>query len=487
MDREQRARTRRAVTGTAVWTTVIFFLGLVLWFSMQRILPLWRLDKAENLIGRGDFARAREVIARLDDEARAEEYLTECDYLEAKALLAAGDPAAARELFARAGDYEDAETKVKECDYRLADAMAQAGDFESAVRGFSALGGYKDAADRLLECRYAHAELLLAAGEKTAAAEELALLGDYLDSAELLSALAVEITGLADPEEALSAYRGLSGAEWDHILALDQVRAALPRGIIALGFAHTVGLSADGTVLCCGDDTWGQCALRGLGNVTAVAAGAYHTAALLSDGTVRTAGRNSEGQCNTGRWQNIVAIAAGDYATFGLTKDGKLMCCGVNDYREPSGWSGLDMVRGGSYNLAVRRPDGTVWTYPALEGLDELAGACDLAVNTGYAVGAMKDGRAVCTAFDLSGWKEIVAVSGSATAILGLDAEGHVRGYFFREGDAVPLDSYSGVAAVAAGGTHYALVFSDGTVTVLGDTSRGQGDTAGWQLAVTTQ
>ena len=484
MKAEERARTRRAVTRTAAWTTVLFIVGLALGLSLQSILPLWRLDRVENLISRGDYARAREAVARLDDEARAEDYLTECDYLEGKALLSAGDPAGARDLFARAGEYADAETKVKECDYRLADAMAAAEDFDGAIRGFQELGGYRDAAERLLESRYAKAAALLSAGEKPAAAAEFALLGEYLDSAELLVDIAVELTGLRDPEEALAAFQGHTGAEWDHILALEQVRSALPRGIIAVGFAHTVGLSADGTVLSCGDDAWGQCGLRGLGGVTAVAAGAYHSAALLSDGTVRTAGRNTEGQCGTAGWRNVVAVAAADYATFGLTADGRLLCAGVNDYREPSGWSGLDMVRGGSYNLGVRRTDGTVLTSPALDGLDALTGACDLAVNTGCAVGVMNDGRTVCTAFDLSDWKEMLAVSGSSTAILGLDAGGRVRGYFFRDRDAVPVETFTDVVAVAAGGTHHALVFSDGSVTVLGDTSLGQGDTAGWRLAV---
>ena len=484
MNPEEQARTRRAVTRTAAWTTVVFIVGLVLGLSLRSILPLWRLDRVENLISRGEYARAREAAARLDDEARAEDYLTQCDYLEGRELLSSGDPAAARELFARAGEYADAPSRVKECDYRLADAMRSAEDYDGAIRGFSELGGYRDAAERLLECRYAKAAALLSAGEKPAAAEELALLGEYLDSAELLENIAIELTGLTDPEEALAAYQGHSGAEWDHILALEQVRSALPQGIVAVGFAHTVGLSADGTVLCCGDDSWGQCGLRGLGNVTAVAAGAYHTAALLRDGTVRAAGRNNEGQCSTAGWKNVVAVAAADYATFGLTADGRLLCTGVNDYREPSGWSALDAVWGGSYNLAARRTDGTVLTYPALEGLDALTGACALALNTGYAVGVMNDGRALCTAFDLSDWKEMVAVSAGSTAILGLDAGGTVRGYFFRDRDRIPLETYTGVIAAAAGGTHHALVFSDGTVKVLGDTSQGQGDTADWSLAV---
>ena len=86
------------------------------------------------------------------------------------------------------------------------------------------------------------------------------------------------------------------------------------------------------------------------------------------------------------------------------------------------------------------------------------------------------------SAFDLDEWKNIVSVSGSGTAVLGLEADGTVCGFFFRPGDAVDLSALQNVAAIAAGGTHFAFAHWDGTVTVLGDRDRGQADTEAWVL-----
>jgi len=251
-----------------------------------------------------------------------------------------------------------------------------------------------------------------------------------------------------------------------------------------VGFYHTVGLQRDGTVVACGDNSYGQCDVGALHGVTAVAAGAYHTVALHSDGTVSAVGRSSEGQCETATWRNVTAIAAADYATFGLTADGTLLCIGVNSYTVPSQWSELTAVAGGSYNLAALRADGSVWTHPALKGTDALRGAEVLAVNTGYAVAATGDGKVVATSGEAFDWHDIVALSASGTAILGLDAEGRVHARFFREGDSLDFSSVTDAVAIDAGGTHFAVAFSDGSVRVFGQNAHGEANTAGWSLAV---
>ena len=229
-------------------------------------------------------------------------------------------------------------------------------------------------------------------------------------------------------------------------------------------------------------DSRGQCEVGALHDVTAVAAGAYHTLALHRDGTVSAVGRNDEQQCDTSSWRDVTAIAASDYASFALTKDGTLLCTGFYDYREPESWSGLAAVSGGSYNLAALRSDGSVWTYPKLKNTEALRGCVSLAVNTGYAVGVMPDGSAVSSVFDLSVWRDVLAVSASGTAILGLDLQGRVLAHFFRAGDAVDFSSFTGVKAIAAGGTHFALVLSDGSVKVLGENDHGEADVGDWDL-----
>ena len=54
--------------------------------------------------------------------------------------------------------------------------------------------------------------------------------------------------------------------------------------------------------------------------------------------------------------------------------------------------------------------------------------------------------------------------------------------HFFRAGDAIDFSAFTGVKAIAAGGTHFALVLDDGSVKVLGENSRGEAETADWDL-----
>ena len=484
MDRFDQKNMRRRVARTLLVSTLVFFLLLGGAFYLQREIPLRRLARIEALLDAGDYAAARPLTERVDDEALAEGFRARCDYLEGVQLMDSGRWAEARELLANAGSYADAAERVQTCSYALAEALLADGEYDAAAEAFASLGGYGDAADRALGCRYEKALALEEGGDAAGAAEIYEHLGSYRDSAVRLRRLAVVVTGISDGEEALEVLHGLSREDREKMLALKTVRESLPHGVLAVGFYHTVGLQADGTVVACGDNSCGQCDVGALHGVSAVAAGAYHTVALHADGTVSALGRNSEGECNTAEWRNVTAIAAADYATFGLTRDGTLLCTGVNDYTEPSQWSGLGDVAGGSYNLAALREDGSVWSYPALKGLDALRGAEAIDVNTGYAVAVMADGRAMSTAFDLSAWHDIVAVSASGTAILALDAEGRICAHFFRQSDAVDFSSVSGAVAIAAGGTHFAVVLSDGSVRVFGENAHGEAETGGWTLKV---
>ena len=458
MDNEQK-KTRRGVLLLIAAATVLFFAALWGVCVLRERIPQRRAEKIEALLESGDAAAARPLIGRVDDEALAESFLARCDYLDAEAAFARGDWVAARELYAAAGSFEDSIDKARLCDYRRAEELLSAGSLEEAEALFSSLGGFEDAADRALGCRYERAAALESAGELSEAAALFETLGGYLDAEARLLRIAKTATGLSDDEEALDLFRGMSPEAREKMAALGTARAALPQDVIAVGFYHTVGLRADGSVVACGDDSFGQCEVGALHDVTAVAAGAYHTL-----------------------WRDVKAVAASDYASFGLTGDGTLLCTGFYDYKEPESWSGLAAVSGGSYNLAALRSDGAVWTYPRLKNTDGLRGCVALAVNTGYAVGVMPDGSAVSSVFDLSAWRDVIAVSAGSTAILGLDLQGRVLAHFFRAGDAIDFSAFTGVKAIAAGGTHFALVLEDGSVKVLGENSRGEAETADWDL-----
>ena len=123
-----------------------------------------------------------------------------------------------------------------------------------------------------------------------------------------------------------------------------------------------------------------------------------------------------------------------------------------------------------------------MWVYPALEGAEVLQDAVGFAVNTGFAVGVTENGSLVGSAFVPEGWEDMLCVSASATLLLGLREDGRVLAYAFRPGDLPDLSAVENAVAIAAGGTHCAVVLRDGSVQVFGDCSRGEDDTADWRL-----
>lgn len=479
---ENTKESRRKIKITLLITTLLFFAALGGALLLRQQIPLIREKRLNEALEQGDLARARELAAELGDEEKAHAFLVECDYREALTLMDEGRWEEADALLSAAAGYRDAAGKKNECAYQIAAQYADAGQWEEAEARFLALGGYGDALERYDECRFRRAQELEAKGAVSEAAALYSLLGDYPGARERLFAMAAAVTGIEDPEAAVAALQGQTPEELAHIAVLGEQREALPRGVVAVGFYHTVGLCADGTVLACGDNSFGQCEVAGFRDIKAVDAGAYHSLLLHADGTVSAVGRGSEGQCEVAEWKNVVQIAAGDYASFGLCADGTLLCTGYNDYSVPESWRGLRAVTAGSYNVAALRQDGSAWVDPALNGGEALQGMVDLAVNTGFGVGVLADGSVVGTAFTLDGWEDVLAVSASGTVVLGLRDDGHVLCHAFRQRDLLPLDGVSDAVAIAAGGTHSAVVLRDGSVLVFGDTSLGQGDTASWKL-----
>jgi len=99
---------------------------------------------------------------------------------------------------------------------------------------------------------------------------------------------------------------------------------------LAAGTNHSVGLKSDGTVICWGSNTFGQCTVPAPNtNFTAVAAGLSHTLGLKRDGSVVCWGLNSNGQCNVPAPNtNFVAIAGGPNYSLGLKADGAIVYWG---------------------------------------------------------------------------------------------------------------------------------------------------------------
>ncbi len=484
MEQNQTINLRAAVMGMLLAATLVFAAAVYGGIRLRQELPRWRIERVEAAINEGDTAAARQRIERLDDDTQRSLYLPQCDYIDGKTLLEAGDTVSARAAFAAAGDYLDASDMVKQCDYASAEALYSRGDWTGALEAFRALGAYADAADRCSDCRYRMAESAADSGSWEEAAAIFSELGDYADARERLTEIARSVTGLSDGQEALAAFNGMGRENVELNLRMNTRRAQLSQESIAVGFYHTVGLAADGTALACGDNSYGQCDVAGESNLKAVAAGAYHTLLLRADGTVRAVGRNEEGQCETAAWRDVVTVAASNYASFGLTADGHVLCAGFGDFAEVESWSGIAQLAGGSYNLAGLRADGTVWVWPSLPGSEVLNGAARVAVNSGFAAAVLPDGSLCCTAPGLPEGQGLVSLSVSGTCVLALDADGQILPHFFRAGDAYDLSAVRDAVAVAAGGTHSAVVYADGSTAVFGRTEEGQGNTAAWRLKV---
>ena len=475
-------QTERDLALTLILTTIAFVLILGGSLLFVRQLPYLRERSLAAAVERGDLDRARQLIGKISDAELARSYQSECDYIEGRNRMDLGDWSGARSLLAGTGDYRDAAGLVKECDYQAALTLEQEENWAEAARAFRDLGSYQDSAQQYDRCRYALALSLEEEGQLADAATLFRELGDYLDSGERLQNLALSLTGLDDPEEALASLQGLSREDLESMSALAAIRESLPKDSLAVGFYHTLGLRRDGHVLACGDDSFGQCQTGTWTDVKAVAAGAYHSLGLRADGTVYSVGRADEGQCATEDWTDIIQIAASDYASFGLRRDGTILVSGLNDYPGIYDWMDIETLRGGSYGLAALRSDGTILTEPGIPAAQELSSLVDLDISSGYAVGLRADGRVRATAFELESWKNIVAISAGTTGVLGLNADGSVCAFFFRPGDAPDMSQLGNVTALAAGGSHWAFTHEDGSVTVLGDGSRGQADTESWKL-----
>lgn len=218
---------------------------------------------------------------------------------------------------------------------------------------------------------------------------------------------------------------------------------------IAAGHSHSVALNEDGTVVAWGNDSHGQSTVpTDLTGVTAISAGSMgmHTLALKDNGTVVAWGKNSEGQCNVPiGLSGVKAIAAGSYHSMALKEDGTVVAWGLNRYGQtdvPAGLTGVTAIASGHEHSLALKDDGSVvaWGWNS------------------YGQSTVPTGLYDITAIS-AGLYHSVALRGNTTAAAWGDNtydQCNISGRIY------------GVTGISAGGFHSAAVKNDGTVFTWG-------------------
>ena len=248
------------------------------------------------------------------------------------------------------------------------------------------------------------------------------------------------------------------------------LRAAISaaQGMVAVGYQHTVGLRADGTVVATGKNDSGQCSVSGWKGIAAIAVGADHTVGLKADGTVVATGKNEDGQCSVSGWKGIVAIAVGFDHTVGLKADGTVVAVGKNGV----------LFSGGN------------WEEDGRCDVSDWKEIIAIAAGGNHTVGLKSDGTVVAVGYneygqcDVSGWKEIVAIAADEVHTVGLKKDGTVVVAGNNGSGQCDVSDWRGIAAIAAGTNHIVGLKTDGTVVAVGYNMFGQCEVSGWKEIV---
>ncbi len=183
-------------------------------------------------------------------------------------------------------------------------------------------------------------------------------------------------------------------------------------------------------------------------HLIAVAAGGEM--GLHADGTVSTWSMGNE-------WENVVSISAGAAHYVALKEDGTAYA--LDEYNNTSApqvvetWSDLVALEAGKdgYFTLGLRADGTA-----------------------LLAGKAGDGN------DVSGWTDLVAVSGGAFYSIGLRSDGTllITDYYLNDED--ELKGWDDIVAISAGSWHFVALRADGTVLAMGNNTHGENDVGDW-------
>jgi len=471
------------VKNTVIISSVVF--AALIFFSVYMVnsWPRRTLENINVLIDNKEYLAAESMIEQY--EAKEDKELKDlkdlCSYNIALNEIEIGNTEEARYRLNNLDGYDGTPELLLECSYIDANQLVQNEKYEDAYLIFAMLLDYKNSSEMMLETRYMTAQHLYEEGNLASALEIYLSLADYKNAKDRGEETAMQITGADTIEEANKILEGVNLLEMQKIAKLTAARSNILEGVLAVGANHTVGLMADGSVVATGLNDNSQCQVDDWSDIVAIDAGAYNTIGLKSDGTVVATGRNDEGQCDVGNWVNVVQIASGAYTTYGLLEDGTIVSTGYSDNQKLDNLTKIKLISAGAYSAGCINEDGIIFfSHPSLIIHEE--GAISIDTSTGYAIALMPDGNIVSTLNNTPDWENVVAIYAGSNMILAIDCDLQILTHFFDSRDQVPLDEYTDIKAIAVGGSHCAIMFSDGSVKVFGSNEYGECDVDNWIL-----
>ena len=249
---------------------------------------------------------------------------------------------------------------------------------------------------------------------------------------------------------------------------------------VSAGSSHSCGLRVDGSVICWGNNDYGQ-AETPAGTFTAVAAGVWHSCGLRVDGSVICWGNNDYGEVDAPAG-TFTAVAAGGGHSCGLRVDGSVICWGNNDYGQLDAPAGtFTDVAAGVWHSCGLRVDGSVicWGNNDYGQAEAPAGTfTDVAAGVWHSCGLRVDGSVIC--WGNNDYGEVDAPAGTFTDVAagvwhscGLRVDGSVICWGYN--DYGMVDAPAGTfTAVAAGGGHSCGLRVDGSVICWGNNGHEQ-------------
>ena len=532
-EQKKKAQQKKNKTITIIAAAAVAIVIIAALLVTKVIIPGSHYKAAEELLAAGDYAGAVEAFGALGAYKDAPERVLAAYYAEAEALFTAGDFDDAAEAFAALGEYEDAAERVSATYFTKAQSLLAAGDDTGAAIAFGQAGDYQDAKQQSMDLwnTFAVRETVGAGSSHTVGLKpdgtvvavghnnhNQCEVGDWQDIVAV-SAGGYYTVGLKSDGTVVAVGENDDGqcdvSDWKNIVS------------IRTGWSDTVGLKSDGTKVVVGI-SYVERYTNDWQDIMAVSAGYDYAVGLKSDGTVVAVGYNNDGQCDVSSWRDIVAVSAGWDHTVGLKSDGTVVAVGNNDYGkcDVSGWTDimlpvLSPERQAAVDAAKQaQAEKMEAEYAAAEELlaaGDYAGAAiafsqagdyldapqrcmecwdAAAVRETVCAGAMQtvclksDGTVMAVGSnmynqcDVSGWKNIVAVSATGWHTVGLKSDGTVIAAGSNMYNECDVSGWENIVAISAGGYHTVGLKSDGTVVAVGKNEDGQCDVSGWENIV---